>query len=404
MNLFPIIRFCRFSGIGSYPGMVRILFFCLLWLTVPLSAEISALYLSWYQDPATTMTIQWHTPKEDTSDTLQLLLDGTKTTFTGIHYPFPSEPLLIHTVRLKNLLPDTEYTFQIEPSPLKYTFRTAPLKLTRPLRFIIGGDLYQSPSLFRQMSHTVTSQDPLFAVLGGDIAYALGNLSLFSKKPATRWRKFLADWTEHLKTPSGRLIPFLLVAGNHDVSSYHQELFFALFDFPTKQLYRNIDFGAYLSLLLLDTGHFSPIAGEQTEWLQKALATRKDIPYLFPVYHVGAYPSFYAYDDSGAKKVRKYWCPLFDQYSLPAAFEHHSHTYKKTFPIKAEQKAPSGTIYFGDGCWGAKPRKPQDHWYLEKIGSLNHVYLIEMTPDAASIRAIGLNGELIDNTEIRSRK
>jgi len=240
-------------------------------------------------------------------------------------------------------------------------------------------------------------------VLGGDLAYAIGHPHPFSSKPLTQWRHFLADWTQHLQTPNGRLIPFLLVPGNHDLSSKETGLFFALFDFPEKILYRTVDFGQYLSLVLLDTAHLSPIAGAQTQWLEKALSVRSDVSYLFAIYHVGAYPSFYEYEGKDPKSIRANWCPLFDRYNVQACFEHHSHAYKKTFPLKGNQKASPGTIYFGDGCWGVKPRITHKAWYLEKSASINHVYLIEMTATEARVNAISIQEKLIDRAIIPAR-
>ena len=49
-------------------------------------------------------------------------------------------------------------------------------------------------------------------------------------------------------------------------------------------------FGDYLSLVLLDTEHLCPIAGEQTAWLSKTLADRQDYPHLIAANHVPAYP------------------------------------------------------------------------------------------------------------------
>ena len=40
--------------------------------------------------------------------------------------------------------------------------------------------------------------------------------------------------------------------------------------------YATLDFGDYLSLVLLDTGHNTAIAGEQTDWLEKVLRARAD--------------------------------------------------------------------------------------------------------------------------------
>ncbi len=368
-----------------------------------LFGDISAIYLSWYADPSTTMTIQWHSLPED-SDLLRLELPDDITPFSATTRPFANEPVVIHTVRLQNLTPDTEYSFYLGDEAQKYQFRTAPTTLAKPLKFIIGGDLYLSRHLFYKMGQVVMDQDPLFAVLGGDLAYAVSNPSIFADKPSKQWRKFLADWTKCMRTTEGRLIPFLLVIGNHDINSTTQELVFSLFDYPGKELYQAVDFGSYLSLLLLDTGHVSAIEGPQTDWLAKALEQRKNVPHLMAVYHLGAYPSFYSYASRGPKTIRNHWCPLFDKYAVRACFEHHSHAFKKTFPLKADQKAATGgTIYFGDGCWGVKPRKTHNAWYLEKHSSQNHVFLVEMTPQSASISALGIQGQLIDKTDLKSR-
>lgn len=384
---------------------MRPLFLLLLLLNAPLAAfeNITALYLSWYKDPTTTMTIQWHSDLEEDAVHCEGP-DGQTATHNGAHHLFPGEEIFIHTVTLEGLEPDTEYRFQINEEVDSYTFRTAPTQLSAPLRFVIGGDLYRSPKLFRKMGKTVVAQGPLFAVLGGDLAYAIDRARNLFSSPSRRWRQFLADWKETLVAANNRLIPMLIVSGNHDLAPDDYELFFSLFAFPKKELYRAVDFGSYLSLILLDTGHFQPIEGRQTVWLEKALASRKSIPYLFAIYHEGAYPSFYSFQAPNPKKIRANWCPLFDKYGLQAAFEHHSHTYKKTFPMKAGSIDPNGTFYFGDGCWGVPPRKPSENWYLEKRARKNNVYLVELSSDSASIQAIALNGETLDTTTIQSQR
>ena len=381
--------------------MIRTILFYSLFYVATVCGNISTIYLSWSEDPTTTMTIQWHSSPGE-SDELRLQLPDGIVSFRAVTHPFAQEPISIHTIRLKDLLPDTEYSFQIADVAKKYTFRTAPTHLEKPIKFVIGGDLYTSPIVFRKMCHVVMSKDPLFAVLGGDLAYALNNPTLFAHKPAKQWLRFLADWTESMQTTEGRLVPFLIAPGNHDITTGKNELFFALFDFPEKQLHRAIDFGSYLSLVLLDTGHYSPIAGAQTTWLKSALASRTHFPYLFSIYHISAYPSFYSESCKTPKNIRANWCPVFDEYALQAAFEHHNHTYKKTVPLKANVENPLGTVYFGDGCWGAKPRKIRKQSYLEKAASTNHFYLVEMTRKTASISAIGSKGELIDRAEIQA--
>ena len=376
-------------------------------LPLRLVAEVLALYLSWYDDPTTTMTIQWHTLTKEKATRCRLYLpDGKKIDHEADFLSL--EDRLIYRITLKELLPDTDYRFQIDDDPALYLFRTAPLVLEKPLKFLVGGDLYQSKEIFRKITPSLIDQDPLFAVLGGDIAYAIHpdpftDFTGFFQTPAKRWFNFLRDWKERMIAPDGRIIPFLLLPGNHDISSKAPDLFFKLFDFPEKKLYREISFGNYLSLLLLDTGHLSPIKGEQTLFLQNSLKQNRDKPYLIPVYHIAAYPSYYAFQAETPKTLRKWWCPLFDEANLPIAFENHNHSWKKTFPIRGEKIDPSGTIYLGDGCWGAIPRTTRKDWYLDKAGAFNHVYLVELEAEKATIQALTFSAESLDRFTIQPR-
>ena len=376
---------------------MRSLLWFFLWI-FPLYAEITALYLTWYQDPTTTMAIQWHSI--DSGDTLYLQKDqDTWTPIEGSHHQV--RDILVHAVFLEHLQPDTLYSFRIGEDPTIYPFRTAPASLAHPLRFVIGGDAFHTTKLWRRMNQTIVSLDPLFCVIGGDIAYAIKRTPFQSDSSSFhRWLTFLAEWKTQMIAPDGRLIPFLLVPGNHDLASDQYELFFSLFAFPEKQLYRTMDFGSYLSLFLLDTNHFQPIEGRQTLWLDQTLASHRNIPYRFAIYHEAAYPSFYSYSGTIPKKIRTYWCPLFEKYHLPIAFEHHNHAFKRTVPIKGGAMDPTGVVYLGDGGWGAIPRRTQPHWYLAKGMRKNSVYLIDLTSTGAKIQALDLLGEPFDTISL----
>lgn len=381
--------------------MVR--FLLPLLLSASLWAEVTAFYLSWYDDPTTTMTIQWISPHHEPEGELFLEMQDQWESIPNSHHPVHS--ILVYEAHLKNLKPDTEYRFRIGKEGNVYKFRTAPASLERPLRFVIGGDAYSNKKLFRRMNQTIVKKDPLFTVIGGDIAYAL-DIRLFRLRSSAfrRWLSFLTEWKEQMVTSDGRVIPFVLVPGNHDIQPNKYELFFNFFAFPKKQLYRALDFNNYLSLILLDTGNFQPIEGRQTLWLKQALSSRTNTPYLFAIYHVAAYPSFYSYEAPSSRKIRQLWCPLFDQYRISAAFENHNHTFKRTYPIKNNKiDYDEGILYLGDGCWGASPRRTNDMWYLEKKARKNNVYLVELTPEKAHIEAIDLLGKPLDEVSLGSK-
>src|SRR5262249_48443694 len=103
--------------------------------------------------------------------------------------------------------------------------------------------------------------------------------------------------------------------------------------------YATLDFGDYLSLVLLDSGHAAKVGGDQTEWLDKALAGRAGRPHLIAVNHVPCYPSYRAAEGKGGRfgtgeEQRKFWVPLFERHEVDLVLEHHDHTFKRTHPLR----------------------------------------------------------------------
>lgn len=361
-----------------------------------LFANLSALYLSWYDDPTTTMTVQWHTHEQEYGDSLLLQNpNGEWEEISGKHCRL--EDLLIHKVTLKSLIPDREYYFRIKTDETIYSFKTAPSNLDKPLKFIVGGDVFTKTKLFRRMGKSILQNNPDFAILSGDITCARSNLKSY---PLRRWLKCLKEWKKTMITKENRIIPFIMVPGQKDIAPDDYDLFFTLFAFPTKKLYRSLDFGNYLSLFLLDTGHFHPIEGRQTHWLSQALGSRTQVPYRFAIYPESAYPSSSSNRTLISKKIRSHWIPLFEKYHLPIALEGHNHGYKRTHPIKAGEIDSNGVTYLSDGGWGAPLRKIKDAWYLSEKRKKNSVLLISLKRDSAEIMAIDLLNEPIDQISL----
>ena len=204
----------------------------------------------------------------------------------------------------------------------------------------------------------------------------------------------------------GRLIPILPVFGNHDLKKINREvatpsrppLFFKLFAMPEPlKGYRALRFGDYLSLFLLDTGHYSLITGAQTEWLKKSLEENQSTAFRMAAYHVSAYPSVYSYKDAVPQRVRTYWVPLFEKYLVDTAFENHNHAYKRTFRIKEGCVDPSGVQYLGDGSWGVAPRPPKEGlWYIAKQAKVNSFWLVTMEDGLCTFESKDIKGKTIE--------
>lgn len=391
----------------------KIIFFLLL-----LIAQVQALeavdpdifYLTWVDDPSSTMTVMWHTntgngvkgisyKQFDATNWLQQ--EGTTERLV-------KSSIIIHRLDLKGLKEDTEYLFRFEEGEI-HRFRTLPNGLSRPLKVAVGGDAYFKEDLFRQMNRTVAAADPDFVILAGDIAYTEG-LSCCLKPHywrVERWEQFFQMWTEQMVTKEGRIIPIMPVLGNHDVKEgfdhplKNQAIYYQVFPMSQKGIsYRLMKIGSELSFFLLDSGHTYPVGGAQTEWLEEKLQAEASALYRIPVYHIPAYPSETKPTHKGTSDIRKFWVPLFEEHGVKISMEHDNHTFKRTFPLKKGMVDLDGIYYLGDGAWGVVPLKPKRYWYLAKAAQTNCYWLLTITPSSCLCEAFNGEGVKIDELEI----
>lgn len=292
----------------------------------------------------------------------------------------------------------------------------------RSVRIGVGGDT-GSGQHFRRVSEVAMEHDLDFIVIGGDIAYADGGSRDWRGTPQAgeakrRWVNWFNVVQETMTTDTGRVVPMVMAIGNHEVwGGYYSRhpayretdawrerlapIFYNIFAFPGQPGYGVLDFGDYLSFVLLDSAHTNPVAGTQTEWLKSVLKQRTHIPHVFPVYHVAAYPSARSFDGGVQSEIREHWHPWFDAYGVEIVFENHDHTYKRTHPIRNGEIAADGIVYIGDGAWGAGGRGDQlldvdETWYLHKALPDRHCIIVELSTEGRQLRMFNVFGKLID--------
>lgn len=393
---------------------VLLLFFALL--ATSFAKEPSTLYLTYLHDPTSSITIQWHTDELADSSLFYRAEgedDNAWKEASGSYQQPTNHPLCIHTVELNHLLPDTAYLFRFSPQSPAHLFRTLPKTLSRPVQFVVGGDAYYYFQLFHKMNVAISKKEPDFVVLGGDIAYTLGRSTFFRGKDweVRRWQTFFKEWSDQMIASDGRIIPILPVVGNHDINKKakaenRENLLFTFFAFPPNHItYRCLTFGDYLDLLLLDTNHYASITGSQKNWLRSSLKA-SSARYKFAAYHVAAYPGYYSFSSPVAEKIRTHWVPLFEEFQLSGAFEHHNHVYKRTYPLKEGKIDPSGIIYFGDGSWGTPPRTPRPPSqtpFIEKRASINAVWLVSLSSEGCKFLSFDNNGQTIEELSLQQQ-
>ncbi len=373
----------------------------------------ATLFLTWQHDPTTTMTVQWVGTQGETSDTrisYAATKDGQWQTQETTPKPYPLSDFKVFRAELTGLAPGTDYWFKIGKQSPTYRFRTMPTKATDAITFVTGGDCGVNA---HAISNNIQAarQDPMFAVIGGDLAYDNGK----SVETSLAWLK---NYSKYMVGRDGRLIPMLACIGNHEVDGGYGKkrdkapFFYALFDglFPQTG-YAALDFGDYLSLVLLDTNHTSPINGDQADWLEKTLKDRKEMPHVMAVNHVPAYPSFRRAEAADGKEGtgegnRRYWVPLFEKYRVPVVLEHHDHTFKRTRPLLDGLADDDGVLYLGDGSWGRlrAPQKPEKLAYLATASQAYHVTLHRLQGDERYHLALDENGRVMDVSRTGQRK
>jgi len=427
------MRWLQISGVWVALGMAG-------W-----AGEVPAtLFLSWEGDPRTTMTAQWmrgpglgEHPAAGKPETIQWRKAGANDWSTLVTktnaFPDPKlwrqrqikesrmqskKAVFPHPTKVKEsawllvkgawegLEPGQVYEFKTGKSPV-WKFRTAPAQLEPGLTFAAGGDsdvTEEAEEIFGQAA----ARNPLFIHVGGDLSYSDGH-------DVAQEMAFWKMYHRAAQTKAGRLIPFVAGIGNHDVQggywkpgkSFEQmkelaPFYYALFG----GLYRTedpvaLDFGDYLSLLMLDTEHVTPME-RQTGWLERNLEMRKNVPWLFASWHIASYPSARSWNSQAMSGyARENWIPLFEKSRTAGLFNHHDHDLQR---VETEGKAGRKIMVFGNGAIGIDLRRPrcEESARLAKFRAMeHHIYLVSLAEDKATVTAVGRQGQELDRTEIR---
>lgn len=375
-------------------------------------AAPSHVYLTYSDAPETTVDVNIILPRQvdeavvyydttDRGDDVTTYAHETKAVYTRTPMEL-SDRRALYVATLTGLKPGTIYHFLVDekkygPSKPR-AFKTLPGG-TAPFRFVNGGDMGVDDFVVPLL--TLAGQtDPDFAIIGGDIAYVNGLLGGYNQ-----WDKWLENWDKHMVTTDGRMIPIVTAIGNHETNRFETDdpslnapWYVSLFGRQGDAVYFERKFGDNFAFFSLDSGHLTPHDGAQAAWLSNALKANQAVKYKFAAYHIPLYPAHRPYDGDASAAGRTHWGPLFDQYGLTVALEHHDHVMKRTKPIKGDKVAEQGTIYVGDGCFGrgARTIDPHPRWYNAVESAIPHFWVVDVTDTGLAFKAIDHEGSTRD--------
>jgi hypothetical protein len=357
--------------------------------------EWPTLRLVWNDDPCTSMSIIWDGMNSQELAVYYDTIDHKRKYWKYAHHQSPYRQLDYYGmstryVKLEDLHADKAYYFVVKDSAgvsARYWFRTAPDR-PEPITFIVGGDTKSEGETLeagRAANRVVAKLRPLFVLFNGDLTSGNGT-------DAYNWKQWLTDWNTMTTTSDGRMIPVVPVHGNHEDGNKNN--LNIIFDTPfqaydTSGIYYSLSMGGDLLHLIALNSQIEQ-GGAQKKWLEEDL--RKHEPFTFKVaaYHKPFWPH------TTGKRENEYqykqWAFLFYNYGLSISLDADSHMHKITYPLKPDTLSGSsvmayvrddlnGTMFIGEGSWGAHPRPNDDDkpWTMAS-GSFNQVKWMHVFP------------------------
>ena len=298
---------------------------------------------------------------------------------------------------LSGLQPDTKYVIQIIDSDSKSRlmwFHTLPVGNNIRLSIIAGGDSRSRPQIRQMANRMVAKLQPDLVIFDGDFTAA---------STEKQWLQWFDDW--QLTISNGHLIPIVVIPGNHERK---QDVckFFDLLSHPHGFYSFNIS-GNFIHFVSLNTQYTIP--GQQTDWFKQDLKSHQDVLWTIVAYHKPMRPH-YSHKRIGVEQY-KYWAPIIYKYRVPLVIEGDTHTDKITYPIRPDSNGDqgfvrdnsTGTVYVGEGCWGAPLRPANDiKSWTRDAASIDQFKWIWISPKEIQIRTIEYHS--VDTTQALTYK
>ncbi len=357
--------------------------------------------LTWSDDPATTIDIQWRTDTMVKMGMVKYWVKGGADTIVTVAERFMMEDRLLendryiyrHTAKLKNLQSGMAYRYKVGSDKGKwstiYSFKTE--KSGNKFSFIWFGDTHKSPKWgeILQASHKKFPGIAFYSIAGDLVSTGLHR---------DHWDEFF-----HYSGNVFAYKPLMPVPGNHDNQAglgawMYQEMFNLPANGPEKVPAELTYTFNYENALFLMIDATQPNEW-QVEWIEEQLATSK-AKWKFAMFH---FPP-YNYEEDYAD-IRRLWCTVFDKYHVDMVFSGHTHYYMRSKPMKNEKVVGSpaeGTIYvISVGIPGNHKHIPPQY-YSESVDKKGWRYqYIEIDDHTLRYQSLDVDGNVKDSMIIK---
>jgi len=329
----------------------------------------------------------------------------------------------IHNILLQQLNPDTKYIIEVfydGKSQKKTFYQTLPSKdSSSKFNIVYGGDIGYSKAA-QDLSTIAVEKDPRVLIIGGDLAYDDGHASCYHTLDKT-----MSMLQNLINEKLGRLVPLIVAVGNHDIgwkslakvnkdvtengptylTGFPQHVVGAgdrVPEIKARLTYHPHMIGKVLNLVL-DSGysrHYDDV--EQLSFIEKISELYGEHPKIAIYHNPLVMPCGDEEDRRSSREGEHIWRPLFEKYKFMTAFEHHTHYFKRSYPLFMNgTRGEEGVLYLGSGAWGVEPEECEGKYDMfESVASINHIWIATINQEADTIRyeVLAKSGTLSDFT------
>jgi hypothetical protein len=313
--------------------------------------------------------------------------------------PFPYEQYQADLVGLKSGR-DYVYSAMVNGQPIgdiqSCHFHTAG---PGPFDFLVFGDSGQATPEQLAIASCIAAEHPSFILHAGDIAYMDGT---FAQYHANYFRYYGALMS---------CVPFFTTPGNHDYMTNDAAPYLALHSVPQRTVPVN-DRGRYYSfdwgnahIVSLDSNASLEQAvegsGRMLAWLENDLRLTRAF-WRIVFFHHPPYATGLNQGDIHCSWAREKIVPILEKYGVQVVFSGHEHAYHRSHLVRDNTLATDGdgTLYITSGGGGAGLYPVYAHPLLAVSKSSHHYIRAEIRGDRLTLRAMGIDGNEIDNVTL----
>jgi hypothetical protein len=295
--------------------------------------------------------------------------------------PLEAEDYYELAARITGLEPGVRYCYRLETDHASLTdwasLRLAPRSdPDRVDRFVILGDSGTGGPAQLALARRI-APIPMDAILFlGDIAYPSGT------HEELRARFF--DVYSHIF----RRVPVYAAIGNHDVRSQGGKPFEEALLLPGTERWYSFDLGD-VHFVVLDT---TRIGRAQAAWLERDLAASAREFTVVLAHH----PPYTSSQRGGSHGFRKWFVPVLERHDVELVLTGHEHHYERLKPI-------GSIVYVVSGGGGASLHRARSSSQTARLALSHHFLVVEAHSDRLRVRAINIDGGVIDAFESESR-